>query len=42
MELPTRLGTELTNAKEVDQPAAALIKDLKDRGLFDQTVVLGR
>src|SRR5207253_5127827 len=26
--------------KEVDQPAAALVKDLKQRGLLDQTLVI--
>jgi uncharacterized protein (DUF1501 family) len=29
-----------TIAKEVDQPAAALIKDLKQRGLLDETLVV--
>ena len=28
------------NAKDVDQPLAALIKDLKERGLFDDTLVV--
>ena len=28
------------NAKEVDQPIAALLKDLKQRGLLDETLVL--
>ena len=28
------------NAKEVDQPIAALIKDLKQRGLFDSTLIV--
>jgi uncharacterized protein (DUF1501 family) len=29
-----------TIAKEVDRPAAALIKDLKDRGMLDETLVI--
>ena len=29
-----------TNAREVDQPIAALISDLKQRGLFDETLVV--
>ena len=35
------LDTGLTSiCKEVDQPAAALIKDLKQRGLLDETLVI--
>lgn len=29
-----------TNAKKVDQPVAALLQDLKSRGLFDDTLVI--
>ena len=29
-----------TNAREIDQPAAALLQDLSDRGLLDETLVL--
>jgi len=35
--LPTQLSI---NAKETDQPSAALIKDLKQRGLLDETLVI--
>jgi len=35
--LPTQLSI---NAKETDQPSAALIKDLKQRGLLDETLVV--
>jgi uncharacterized protein (DUF1501 family) len=35
------LANELPrNCKEVDQPIAALLKDLKQRGLFDETLVI--
>jgi uncharacterized protein (DUF1501 family) len=37
----THLGEPLdARCKEVDQPAAALVKDLKQRGLLDQTLVV--
>ena len=41
----TGTGDDIMNAlprkcKEVDQPIAALIKDLKQRGLFDETLVV--
>ena len=35
--LPTALAT---NCKSVDQPATALIKDLEERGLLEDTVVI--
>ncbi len=35
------IGTDLTKVcKDVDQPTAALVKDLKRRGLLDQTLVV--
>ncbi len=35
------LGTPLTDvAREIDQPSAALIRDLKKRGLLDETLVI--
>lgn len=33
-------GNHRNNCKQVDQPAAALIKDLKQRGLLDETLVV--
>ncbi len=37
----THLGEPLdARCKEVDRPAAALVKDLKDRGLLDDTLVI--
>jgi len=37
----THLGQPLdARCKEVDQPAAALVKDLKERGLLDDTLVI--
>lgn len=37
----TNLGSSLeARCKEVDQPAAALVKDLKQRGLLDETLVI--
>ncbi len=37
----THLGKPLDDrCKEVDQPAAALIKDLKERGMLDDTIVV--
>jgi hypothetical protein len=37
----THLGQPLDDrCKEVDQPAAALVKDLKERGLLDDTLVI--
>jgi len=35
--LPTKLRGQ---TKDIDQPAAALIKDLKQRGLFDDTLIV--
>ncbi|HTE18944.1 MAG TPA: DUF1501 domain-containing protein, partial [Armatimonadota bacterium] len=34
------VGLHTSNAKEVDQPVAALIKDLKQRGLLDETLIV--
>lgn len=34
------LGGHAKNAREVDQPIAALIKDLKQRGLLDSTLIV--
>src|SRR5205814_7329652 len=34
------MNTHLPLAKNVDQPAAALIKDLKLRGMLDETLVI--
>jgi len=37
----TEINTKLPQrAEEIDQPTAALIKDLKQRGLFDETLVV--
>jgi uncharacterized protein (DUF1501 family) len=37
----THLGEPLdARCKEVDQPAAALVRDLKQRGLLDETLVI--
>jgi hypothetical protein len=33
-------GNHSTNAKKVDKPIAALLKDLKQRGLWDETIVV--
>lgn len=37
----TNLPTQIPNqARDIDQPCAALIKDLKQRGLFDDTLIV--
>ena len=34
------VGVNTSSAKEVDQPIAALVKDLKQRGLLDETLIV--
>jgi uncharacterized protein (DUF1501 family) len=39
--IETNLGTPLDKiCREVDQPSAALVKDLKQRGLLDETLII--
>jgi hypothetical protein len=37
----TEIGDHRKLSREIDQPLAALVKDLKERGLLDETLVVG-
>jgi hypothetical protein len=37
----TEIGDHLKLSRQIDQPLAALVKDLKQRGLLDETLIVG-